>query len=497
MKRCLSALLAFILSLCGVSLADFSSESAQKPVLRALLVTCDRFVSQPETTPAAQRNAEMMRQLLSSDERSYDVLRVECDTLSTVDSFQQAVAETFGQAEDQDISVLYVSTHGLYTPNRTNLAAALLLSDGVTQERLTAQRLSDILSPVRGTKVVLLDACHSGAFIGKGLSDPVLNNPFAGEGFQVLCSAGGSEESWYWRAEGGETLNGAGYFTSILASGLGAGLPADRDGDRCVTMAEIRAFLLSHYAASTPQISPEAGDFVLFRGKDEADDADEAVRDISFDSAVFWGSVVNIGFSFTLSRPVSVSYQLVYDRRGRWDFANAPMMADGGDDGVLEAGSYQRNISLRLGDEAVDVSGYLMLQIYSQEESRMVLHESRLLRVYPSGSDVALEVETASRFTPGLGEEMPVCVRHDVPCSLTVTVQNLQGRTIRYLALDEASRPQRLTPEGSCFYWDGRMDDGSPAPAGRYLIRVQTDVAGQTYYAYSGSFVLSVEVPKG
>ena len=64
-------------------------------------------------------------------------------------------------------------------------------------------------------------------------------------------------------------------------------------------------------------------------------------------------------------------------------------------------------------------------------------------------------------------------------------------------ALDEASRPQRLTPEGSCFYWDGRMDDGSPAPAGRYLIRVQTDVAGQTYYAYSGSFVLSVEVPMG
>jgi flagellar hook assembly protein FlgD len=51
--------------------------------------------------------------------------------------------------------------------------------------------------------------------------------------------------------------------------------------------------------------------------------------------------------------------------------------------------------------------------------------------------------------------------------TLRVDVLNVAGRPIRSLAADRATAagPQTLV-------WDGRSDDGLPAPAGLYLIRV-------------------------
>ena len=114
---CMLTLLALLVS--GRLPASGAAEEAPKPVLRALLVTCDRFVSRPETTPAAQQNAQLMKSLLESDARGYAEIRTECDTLPSVDAFAQAVRETFAGAADSDISFVYISTHGLYTTNRS------------------------------------------------------------------------------------------------------------------------------------------------------------------------------------------------------------------------------------------------------------------------------------------------------------------------------------------------------------------------------------------
>ncbi len=491
MRRTISFLMAVILA-CAAWPALGTEDGGARPVLRALLVTCDRFVSRPETTPAAQQNALMVKGLLEADARGFSVIRTECDTLSSVEAFSQAVTETFSEAAEQDISLIYISTHGLYSANRSNLSASLLLSDGTREERLTAQALAGILYDIPGTKLLVLDACHSGAFIGKGLSDFAQANPFATEGFHVLCSAGGSEESWYWRADGGDALHGAGYFTSVLSSALGSGgsAPADRDLDGRVTMTELRQFLLDHYAASTPQIYPENSDCVFFETPKNGEAEPDILTDIRFDQTVFSGNVMEIGFSFRLNRPAAVDYQLVYDQRNAWDFADAPMMTDGGDGAVLPEGVHEMEITLTLGDEEQDVSGYLMLQIYVREGDRMFLHESRLLRVFPSQGDMALDVRTASAFFPAQGEELEVRVYHDIPCALTVSVQNAQGKTIRYLAIEQATRPQRLVPEGTTLYWDGKLQDGSAAPKGKYLICVRTGVGRRTYTVYSEYFNL-------
>ncbi len=499
MQRFLSVLTLLVLLAQGRLPAFGTAEEAPQPVLRALLVTCDRFVSRPETTPAAQQNALLMKSLLSSDERGYESIRTECDTLSSVDAFAQAVRETFGEAGEQDTSLLYISTHGLYTANRSNLSASLLLSDGEKEERLTAQALADLLAAVPGTKVLVLDACHSGAFIGKGLSDFAQANPFAWENFHVLCSAGGSEESWYWRADGGDHLNGAGYFTSILTGSLTGSptVPADRNGDGQVTLSELKDCLFTHYAASTPQIYPENSDYVFYIPGAGAETSEDLISDIRFDQTVFSGSVADIGFSFVLNREAEITYQLVYDQRGGWDFADAPMIADGGEGALLPQGIYRRRITLSLGDEEQDVSGYLMLQMFSREGDRMILHESRLLRVFPVLGDVALDVRTEPSFIPARGDELAVRIGHDVPCALTVSVQNAQGKTVRYLSVEKASRPQRLVPEGTTLYWDGKLEDGTTAPPGRYMVCVRTSVGGTEYTVYSAYFTLTEEITSG
>ena len=464
-----------------------TSEQAAAPVLRALIVTCDRFVSQEDTTPAAQENARLMAEMLEKDARGYAVVRTECDSIGSVDAFREAVRSAFADAADNDVSLLYISTHGVYNPAYSNLTAELLLSDGETEEGMNPQMLESILAEVPGTHVLLMDACHSGAFIGKGLSDRPDAVPLT-DGTRVLCSAGGSEDSWYWRSEESGNLHGAGYFTSILTRGCdaSAGYPADADQNGVITLLEGYQWLRGHYAVSTAQAYPEQdGSFVLFACGEEAEAT--GLAEIEFEETVFSGGTNSLRFAFELGSPMRIAYQLVYFRQGVWDFPNAGQIAE---PDILEPGYYERALTLHLADEDEDVSGYLMLQVFSLEDEHPVLHESRLITVLPLSGDIALSVECPPVYRAGLGVEMPVTVRHDIPCVLTVSIQNVRGETVRYLTYEQQSRPQHLVPEGTCLYWDGSLSAGTPAPAGYYLIRVQTEIGGETYQAYSPLFVL-------
>ncbi len=458
-----------------------------EPVLRALIVTCDRFISQEDTTPAAQENARLMAEMLREDVRGYADVRTECDTIGSLEAFRGAVHGVFGAADEDDISLLYISTHGVYNPARSNMTAELLLSDGETEEALTPEQLEDILAEIPGTHVLLMDACHSGAFIGKGLSDWPDAVPFTG-GTKVLCSAGGSEDSWYWRSDDSGNLHGAGYFTSILTRGCDAkaAYPADSDRDGRVTLREAFLWLRGHYAVSTAQVYPEQDcEFVLFACGGAAQGTE--LTDIGFEETVFSGSTNRLRFSFELGAPMRIAYQLVYLRRGNWDFPNAAQVAEPDE---LQPGTYERALTLHLADEDEDVSGYLMLQIFSLDGERPVLHESRLISVLPLSGDIALSVECPGSFHRGPGAELPVTVRHDIPCVLNVSILNEQGLTVRYLAYEQQSRPQHLVPEGTCMYWDGLLSNGTPAPAGEYLIRVQTEIGGDVYEAESTRFRL-------
>ncbi len=492
MRRLIVCLLT--LALMAPAAASAAPEAAA-PVLRALIVTCDRFLSQEETTPAAQENARLMAGALAADARGYAVIRTECDTIGSAEAFYAILLDTFSGAGENDISVLYISTHGVYNTARSNLTAELLLCDGTTEDALSPQLLESMLASIPGTHVLLMDACHSGAFIGKGLSNGADAVPMTGPQTRILCSAGGSEDSWYWRSEESGALHGAGYFTSILTRGLdtGAGCPADNDRDGRVTLREAFTWLRGHYAVSTPQAYPEYDDaFVLFACGEAGEP--QGMTEIDFEETVFSGDVNRLRFSYTLHQPMRVAYQLVYMVRGAWDFRNAAQLSE---PDTLQPGVYERQLTLRLADEDTETSGYLMLQIFSLEDGSPALHDSRLISVLPLAGDIALGVECRNVYRPGVGREFPVTVRHDIPCLLTVQVQNIRGDTVRYLAYEQPSRPQHLVPEGTCLYWDGLLADGSPAPSGYYVIRVQTDTGGAVRHAYSTVFRLLREDSAG
>ena len=460
------------------------AENTGEPALRALIVTCDSFLTQEDTTPAAQQNAALMADMLARDARGYASVRTECDTIGSVAALAKAVEEAFADAAEGDISLFYISTHGIYNTARSNLTARLILCDGETEEYLTPQMLESLLAAVPGTHVVLMDACHSGAFIGKGLSTRAEAMPL--NGCKVLCSAGGSEGSWYWRSGDSDHLHGAGYFTSILTRGCSAdaGYPADEDRDGLITMREAFEWLHAHYAVSTAQVYPEYDDtFPLFKCAGEAEPL--GLTDIEFDETVFSGAVSRLRFSFELKSAQRVAYQLVYMQRGAWDFRNAVQLTE---PDILEAGYYERVLTLSLPDEDTDVSGYLMVQVFTMDNGRPILHESRLISVLPSSGDVALSVECPPVFRRSPGQEMTITVRHDIPCLLTVQIQSARGETVRYLAFEQQSRPQHLVPEGTCLYWDGLLAGGESAPAGYYMVRVLTEVGGRSYQTYSTLF---------
>lgn len=83
----------------------------------------------------------------------------------SVHEMLSAISSTFADASSEDISLFYYSGHGLSSAD-PEMNGALIGVDYASY--LTASQLREALDAVPGRKIVLIDACYSGAFIGKG-----------------------------------------------------------------------------------------------------------------------------------------------------------------------------------------------------------------------------------------------------------------------------------------------------------------------------------------
>ena len=447
------------------------------PRMRALLVGCDHFVTQPDTYPAADNNLQLLKEALAGDQRRYEDIVCLSDQVAAVSDMRKAVQDAFADALPGDVSLLYINTHGVMSDSSTVSSAGLILSNGREEEILTLPALEEMLRYVPGKKVLILDACNAGAFIGKGLSGGADRVYFTGPDYKVLCSAGGSEASWYYQgADEGGPAQGASYFVSVLADGLGVrgNCAADRNADGSVTLLEMYDYLVENYAASTPQVYPQCDDaFVLFSYDVNQDrPIQKAVTDLVFDEPLLTAGQTDVYFSFTVRRNVELFYQIIYHQDGRWQFDQAQQFRDmEQEDGTVAPGRKERTLSLNTGDE--DAFGYAILQLITREGEKIELQGSRLLCVQPAEGQVQLNLLTDRAFVPGVGQELCILAQHDVPCGITVNVADQEGRVVRHLAYEQPTRPQQLIPNGSSFYWDGKTDAGDEAPAGLYTVRAR------------------------
>ena len=94
-------------------------------------------------------------------------LSIEDGTIGTVRRLQSAVDDTFGDADETDLSILYLCTHGVLSSSDDG-QVYLMLGDGENEAPLGAAALQNILSGIQGEKLLIVDACYSGALIGRG-----------------------------------------------------------------------------------------------------------------------------------------------------------------------------------------------------------------------------------------------------------------------------------------------------------------------------------------
>lgn len=462
-----------------------------KPVLRALLIACDDFVLQSDTGPSSYNNVTNVRRALLQDSRGYRAIKVVVNQALDAEGFAALAEEAFAGALDQDISLVYISTHGLRGEGEAEDDFVALMSDGLRESHLSGGEIKRAMDKVPGTKALILDACFSGAAIKKGLDRPYVLSDFTGSDFKILCSAGGNEPSFLW-TDGLGTVQGGSYFAEALVDGINqrGRFAADENRDGQITLGELHAYQLRSYGASTPQAYPENDPFVLF-SYDPAKRTNQvkAVTDLSFESRVIRDTRDPLVFSYTLNEPSYLAYQLVYQQDGAWRFT-APQSIAQEDEGrsFLKPGRKEAALMLQPGLE--DLSGYLLLFVITVQEDRARPLACILLSVQTGTEDPQLRLDSAPLFCPEKGEEAAFILRHQGAVSITAQVKDEQEKTVKTLLYESPSRPTQLKEEGTGIHWDGKTQAGEPAPPGRYHLLITAWSGAQRYTVSGDDFIL-------
>jgi hypothetical protein len=502
-------LAVFLLSVGFFALQTACASDESERVNRALLIGVDEFVSRLSTYPASTNNVFAIQETLQASSTPFDTIMIPDEAVTGAESLTRLIYETFESADSNDVSYLYLCTHG-ESESEDGEKAALLLSDGITEGRISPAQLEAAFNGIKGTKVILLDACYSGAFIGKGMRKQPKDVYFLGDDFKVLVSSGAMEESWFWNmAESAQqsSLNGyqqgAFYFTQALCQSLNPkyGCVADVNRDGNVTLVELYQTLLANHATSTPQVYPQNDDFIIFT-YDPADlqlDGSQRspIGDVTFSSSTLSAADPTLTLEYIALRPVRVAYQIVYQREGKWRFDEAQLQYDhveqytayGDEQGAISPGRKVRTISLSL--QNGDTYGYVLVQLVSIDGEKLTVHAGRVIAISPSGGDPALAVETASQYSMDDPRELAIFVRHAYPCQLSVNIVNEQGEVVRKLCHRQSTRPLKMLPEGSCFYWDGLDKNGTLAPAGQYHVQVIAYLGDRSFNSQSETFTVT------
>jgi len=490
MRKIFSFVLSLLLLACGVP------AKAQETETRALLVACSDFITQEDLGAAISGNLHMIGSALISAGVGH--LSIEDGTIGTVPALGEAISNTFFDADEDDLSVFYLCTHGVLSSSDDG-QVYLLLGDGKTESPLSAQALYDLLCGIQGEKLVILDACHSGALIRRGQpeadihpgtqsTDSVPLTPFLQDSsMHVLTSSDGSESSWYYDSE--SLASGAvSYFASALSSGLGlyGAAEADLSGDGSVSLQELHRHLSAAVPSSSSQLLSARADSLFLPVAQNAM-LSRPLTGFSYGTSLLQSDDPTLEFSFTVTHEdTSVQYRLVDYTGGSWDWDNARTFLDEGDDGNALLGIGRKHRALSLEDVLPDEEGFLMLQVFSVHESEVQLCSERLVAMQSDAAQSELTLLCSGELRhPGL-EELAINVAINTPAELTISVSNSEGELVRRLAASQLTRPSE---DGlSHFYWDGRDALGNPVTDGYYTIAAETRIGGKRLKATAGVY---------
>lgn len=108
-------------------------------------------------------------------EKIFSIINTLIEHDATKNNILQGITNTFSEADDNDVSYFYFSGHGSWDFNTSYICPADILLTSFDND-ISVQELESALSAIPGTKVVILDSCFSGGFIGKGREEEIFNN---------------------------------------------------------------------------------------------------------------------------------------------------------------------------------------------------------------------------------------------------------------------------------------------------------------------------------
>ena len=207
------------------------------------------------------------------------------DWQATKSNILQGIPSAFSGADSNDISYFYFSGHGSRVGNTSYICPADITS--FVDSAISVDELESALSTIPGTKVVFLDSCHSGGFIGKGreeimvsreelesFNDGVINifsqarpkGLLTTNQYKVLTSCHYYQECWEIQPVEGDPF---GVFTMALYNGCdySGSYPADTNMDTKVSLHEaylyVRNWVFSYRISQDVQIYPNNSSFAI------------------------------------------------------------------------------------------------------------------------------------------------------------------------------------------------------------------------------------------
>jgi uncharacterized caspase-like protein len=261
----------------GVEASAFASPTAVAPVLNtgkawAVLVGVNHYENQPHI-PSLHVCAADVTAVYAALAGKYTAARLLTDdtperlpTRANILAELSSVAQAAGEG---DLLLFYFSGHGIAEGGESYLLLRDARLAALTCTSVAMSEVRKIIneSPARA-KVIVLDACHSGAAIGK--AGPAMTPEFIervfnqAEGLAVLASCKQGQQSWEWPEEGRSV------FTHFLLEALGG--KADFDGKGFVTVSDasryvtdgVKAWAVDHSVPQTPTLQyTVAGDIIL------------------------------------------------------------------------------------------------------------------------------------------------------------------------------------------------------------------------------------------
>jgi len=253
-------------------------------VYRAFLVGVGDYQYFPDAygntdLPAPPFDVDRMYDTLSHSGSGFSLINELIDLQATKTAILNGIADSFSGADEDDVSYFYFSGHGMNYSGISYLCPTGVSYYSSLSSYISTDELEAALSAIPGTKVVILDCCHSGGFIGKQMqeeeiisnaqefNDSVINvflsKDLTGSQYKVLTSCLSTQVCVELIPAEGEG-DPFGLFSGVLCVGCGYDTyihpyPADGNGNGEITLHEAYNYTDEQVTIIVTQLNEDYG----------------------------------------------------------------------------------------------------------------------------------------------------------------------------------------------------------------------------------------------